>query len=41
MYWQNDLVWSDAIKTIMSTRYDYFDFGVKSNINTLLHRDDV
>lgn len=34
MYWQNNIVWSDAIKTIISARYDYFDFDVRSNINT-------
>ena len=33
MYWQNNIVWSDAIKTIISARYDYFDFDVRSNIN--------
>jgi outer membrane cobalamin receptor len=33
-YWQNNIIWSDAIKTIVSARYDYFDFDVKSNINT-------
>jgi outer membrane cobalamin receptor len=41
MYWQNDIIWSDAIKTIMSARYDYFDFDVRSNINTNINGVDL
>ncbi|MFQ3191120.1 MAG: opacity protein-like surface antigen [Paraglaciecola sp.] len=41
MYWQNNIIWSDAIKTIMSARYDYFDFDVKSNINTNINGVDL
>jgi outer membrane cobalamin receptor len=34
LYWQNSIFWNDNIKTIISARYDYFDFDVQSNINT-------
>jgi len=40
-YWQNSIIWNDAIKTIMSARYDYFDFDVKSNINTNINGVDL
>jgi outer membrane cobalamin receptor len=40
-YWQNNIIWSDAVKTIMSARYDYFDFDVKSNINTNINGVDL
>jgi len=40
-YWQNSIIWSDAIKTIFSARYDYFDFDVRSHINTNINGIDL
>lgn len=40
-YWQNSIIWNDAIKTIVSARYDYFDFDVKTNINSNINGVDL
>lgn len=40
-YWQNNVIWSDVVKTIVSARYDYFDFDVKSNIGTNINNIDL
>lgn len=41
VYWQNSIIWNDAIKTIVSARYDYFDFDVKTNINSNINGVDL
>ncbi|WP_299079752.1 TonB-dependent receptor [uncultured Paraglaciecola sp.] len=41
IYWQNNIIFSDAIKTIVSARYDYFDFDVKSNIDSNINGIDL
>ncbi len=40
-YWQNNIIWNEQVKTIVSARYDYFDFDVKSNINTNINDIDL
>jgi opacity protein-like surface antigen len=41
LYWENTIIWSDPIKTIISARYDVFDFDVNSNINTNINGIDL
>jgi outer membrane cobalamin receptor len=41
IYWQNNIIWSDKIKTILSARYDYFNFDVKSNVSTNINGVDL
>lgn len=40
-YWENTLILSDQIKTIVSARYDIFDFDVNSNIDTNINGIDL
>ncbi|MBU3006165.1 TonB-dependent receptor [Paraglaciecola arctica] len=40
-YWQNNIIWNDFIKTIVSARYDFFDFDVRSNIDTNINDVDL
>lgn len=40
-YWENTLVWSESLKTVISARYDYYDFDVNSNIGTNVNNVDL
>jgi len=41
LYWQNTLVWNEAIRTVVSARYDYYDFDVASKINVNVNNIDL
>jgi hypothetical protein len=41
LYWQKNIIWSEKIKTIVSARYDYYDFDVTSNIDTNINGVDL
>lgn len=34
LYWENDIVWNDKLRSVIGARYDYYDFDVTNQAGT-------
>ncbi|MBP6382971.1 MAG: TonB-dependent receptor [Pseudomonadales bacterium] len=41
VYWQNEIVWSEAWRSTLGLRYDYFDFDVASQLESNVNGVDL
>jgi len=41
VYWENQLAWTEKLKTVLGVRYDYYDFDVNSLIGSNINGIDL